>query len=736
MRKKCTALFLVVALFATTLPAFAGSFPDVPKNHWATESVETLEELGIFLGYPDGEFKGSQPATRYEMAVVIHRAWQQLINAMDERYVKQGQVVGEVVPAEDTLKAMIEEQLAAKGYVTRPEAEKIAEAKAREVMKDLLLATDEYSPELGDMGVEVARLKLLCGELDTRVTDLESGLAGLDRDFRNFQKKMDAKCEMMEELKTQVDLLSKRPASNGGVSTEYLTTIENKLIGHDKSIAQLENKVDNHEDRIGKLEETAADHELRLSAIEDRLNRYRINAGARLISDGVRTDADDIWLRPDALNNWTNLGAKGGKDLVNDYHNMALGVDMGVRVKPDPKADLYGNLTAFFGGAANGVPHSYRADGYALLDQYEVGVSYLSLSQGLGYYANSLLVSEKLTGELGDPALRGYREANLMVGADPFTFGSRWQNYGKAQISTQEIMGNFDLFEQMSLDASYKLLDVTDTDDLGASVEHNHRIIRLAANGDFEVYNYPVAVTLGAAQRYGKDDDVEYLNKYLIDANLYGIRPTPKLDMNVYARFLENGSTWEGDFDGNSFVSAESALKDELDSVWSSDERHYAVGTQARFKIIDQMYATGNLMYDLNPKTDVQELTMGAGLGYSFDLANFAMPNYYVTALFDYEQIKDLDEGKIGNRLERSVTIERPLGNYSGFFGSWRLVEGSNNLARDNSKDRYITAGYGTDIAGAKLRFFYNNLATNQNDITSNNLEKMDQFVVDLFYAF
>ena len=49
-------------------------FPDVPKNHWAYEYVSTLKGNGVLTGYPDGEFKGDRPMTRYEFAAMLYKA--------------------------------------------------------------------------------------------------------------------------------------------------------------------------------------------------------------------------------------------------------------------------------------------------------------------------------------------------------------------------------------------------------------------------------------------------------------------------------------------------------------------------------------------------------------------------------------------------------------------------------------------------------------------------------------
>lgn len=72
------ALFLADALAQGTLPAGAArrapeAFDDVQESHWAYAAVDALARLGILTGYPEGNYRGESPATRYEMAVVAAR---------------------------------------------------------------------------------------------------------------------------------------------------------------------------------------------------------------------------------------------------------------------------------------------------------------------------------------------------------------------------------------------------------------------------------------------------------------------------------------------------------------------------------------------------------------------------------------------------------------------------------------------------------------------------------------
>jgi hypothetical protein len=64
-----TTMICVLALAATSVLAQGPA--DVPSGHWAAESVNDLYRLGILKGYPDQLYRGSRPATRYELAQAL-----------------------------------------------------------------------------------------------------------------------------------------------------------------------------------------------------------------------------------------------------------------------------------------------------------------------------------------------------------------------------------------------------------------------------------------------------------------------------------------------------------------------------------------------------------------------------------------------------------------------------------------------------------------------------------------
>jgi hypothetical protein len=72
------AAMLAAMVLTPVGPASAqGPFGDVPARHPAYAAVNELAKQGFVNGYPDSRFRGNQPMTRYEVAMVVQRILQQ-----------------------------------------------------------------------------------------------------------------------------------------------------------------------------------------------------------------------------------------------------------------------------------------------------------------------------------------------------------------------------------------------------------------------------------------------------------------------------------------------------------------------------------------------------------------------------------------------------------------------------------------------------------------------------------
>lgn len=150
-------------------PAVAqDNFPDAPENHWAYEALLNLKKEGILVGYPDGLFRGSRLATRYEMAAALNAAYMRMKSMADglSSQMKSLQDMLDGKASADDLKAVRDQLAALQNEVNGMKAwgDDIAN------MKKMVSA---FEKELASLGVDVDAMKKDLGDLEKRVKALE-----------------------------------------------------------------------------------------------------------------------------------------------------------------------------------------------------------------------------------------------------------------------------------------------------------------------------------------------------------------------------------------------------------------------------------------------------------------------------------------------------------------------------------------------------------------------------------
>ena len=176
MKRLVITTLLVLAL---TVSAFAGSFADVPSNHWAYEAVNELVAAGLIQGYPDGTFKGQNNLTRYEVATMIARLLDALAEARAELIDQVDFMIEDAIltsesglsaaQAEDVqtiLQAVIDKNQELFGGTTVVDSKELSVEQAAEVMDIVNALTGEFAPELYDLGVRIAGLEERVAELE------------------------------------------------------------------------------------------------------------------------------------------------------------------------------------------------------------------------------------------------------------------------------------------------------------------------------------------------------------------------------------------------------------------------------------------------------------------------------------------------------------------------------------------------------------------------------------------
>jgi S-layer homology domain len=206
-----------------TQPQKPAELKDVPAGHWAQEAIKIAADCGLLRGFPDGTYRGQQPFTRYQAAVVIARLLE---------VIKTGQCgIGTGGLSADQLTAIQN-------------------------------AVQELSADLAQLGVRVAELEdnavtqddlARVEELATQARDLAEagGGGGVSPDD----------LARVEEIANQARDLAEAAAAVTGADPEALKNLTDQVeaasIAADTALAQsreLQDKVDELSGRVDDLE--------------------------------------------------------------------------------------------------------------------------------------------------------------------------------------------------------------------------------------------------------------------------------------------------------------------------------------------------------------------------------------------------------------------------------------------------------------------------------------------------
>lgn len=158
MKKGIATMAIALGLFA-----LAVEFTDVPPGHWAAEAVYDLAREGIVEGFPDGTFRGNEPLTRYQMAMMIWRLLKSgKLGGMDEEALK------DLATEIEALKADVE------GLKARLEALGTDPARRSQRLRKLIDRLELLVQALDKEHKTILALKDRTEDLDVRLSTLEA----------------------------------------------------------------------------------------------------------------------------------------------------------------------------------------------------------------------------------------------------------------------------------------------------------------------------------------------------------------------------------------------------------------------------------------------------------------------------------------------------------------------------------------------------------------------------------
>ncbi len=159
--KKLIILSVLFLILGLVVPASAQSFRDAAGDHWAYDAINQLVSAGIVEGYPDGEYKGQRSMTRYEMAVMVSRALDNI--AEEQEAVKEGLNREQAQYVIEIVKRLMEKN----------SQESISEAQAADVIEMIEALTAEFESELNVLGADFDVLAEDLEELEAKVEALD-----------------------------------------------------------------------------------------------------------------------------------------------------------------------------------------------------------------------------------------------------------------------------------------------------------------------------------------------------------------------------------------------------------------------------------------------------------------------------------------------------------------------------------------------------------------------------------
>ncbi len=216
MKTKFTIVTVLIALFLLMLAGIssAKSFDDVPRTHWAYDAVEYLASKGLVEGYPDGTYQGNKEMNRYELAILVARAYAKLEEMTDE------DVTIDVEAIMNDLMDEFETELAEIRDLVKANKVKIDDLQRK--LKENSEADADLASKLENLGTKIKFNGMLKLRLDAKY--INPGSARMVRP--RFSFRFDMKAPVNDELTFGGRLGT---AGNGGANVGSETTFTNEF---------------------------------------------------------------------------------------------------------------------------------------------------------------------------------------------------------------------------------------------------------------------------------------------------------------------------------------------------------------------------------------------------------------------------------------------------------------------------------------------------------------------------
>ncbi|MFW6001124.1 MAG: S-layer homology domain-containing protein [Halanaerobium sp.] len=212
-------LITLILVFAVTAFAAAEEFDDVPRDHWAYDSVQTLAEKGYLSLYAGEDFDGDESVTRYEMAEII-------ANMLENMSADEQNLSDEDVGVIRELSLEFRDELVAVAQKQKDFEERIKKAEdANQIQNEDISDINARVSELQEEVTEIADNINNLAELEEEVADIENRIADLEEDTggKNIQDLEDAQSVNMTKIEDLEDRIAELESQMGSDDAELLS---------------------------------------------------------------------------------------------------------------------------------------------------------------------------------------------------------------------------------------------------------------------------------------------------------------------------------------------------------------------------------------------------------------------------------------------------------------------------------------------------------------------------------
>lgn len=198
---------LLILIFSLGLSA--QEFEDVPRDHWAYDSVQTLAEEGYLSLYSGEDFNGEEPLTRYEMAEIIANILENSV----------GGTAAEDLSEEDVdvireLSLEFRDELVTVAQRQKDFEEKLAELEdTNQIQNEDISNINADLSEMREDVQNVSNLEESIDQIDSQIASLEEELAAVQEEGASSEKLAEleddqsANLSRIEELENRIEEL-------------------------------------------------------------------------------------------------------------------------------------------------------------------------------------------------------------------------------------------------------------------------------------------------------------------------------------------------------------------------------------------------------------------------------------------------------------------------------------------------------------------------------------------------